>query len=111
MSAAAALPLADAWGMHGDIGAGWWIVMIAAMVLFWGAIVVAIVWFSRGAAHSWPGRRESPVDILERRFAEGVISPEDYQARREVLANGGEPNGAPHREQRLAGRPGGASQR
>ena len=36
---------------------------------------------------------EGPVEILERRFAEGAISLEDYRARREVLANG-TPNGA-----------------
>ena len=31
-------------------------------------------------------RRETPTEILERRFAEGAISPEEYQERREVIA-------------------------
>jgi hypothetical protein len=38
--------------------------------------------------------RESPVEILDRRFAEGAISMEEYRARREALVDGGvEPNG------------------
>lgn len=35
----------------------------------------------------WLGpRRDSPTEILERRFAEGAISAEDYRERREVIA-------------------------
>ena len=37
----------------------------------------------------WPGSRsETPTDVLERRFAEGEISVEEYRERREILANG-----------------------
>jgi uncharacterized membrane protein len=40
-------------------------------------------------------RRGSPAEILERRFAEGAISVEEYRARREALVNGATaPNGA-----------------
>jgi uncharacterized membrane protein len=39
---------------------------------------------------------ERPVDILERRFAEGAITEEDYRARRDVLVSGTvEPVGGP----------------
>ena len=31
-------------------------------------------------------RRETPTEILERRFAEGAISPEEYNKRREIIA-------------------------
>lgn len=96
-----AYPL-DTW-MNGDVGAGWWIPMVLMMVLFWGAVIFGIAWFIRTAARDRPGRgespespatkerpasREGPVEILERRFAEGAISPEDYRARRGVLLNG-----------------------
>jgi putative membrane protein len=75
-------PLADTWGMHGDIGAGWMIGMMLVMVLFWGAIILGIVWVARGAFDGWRGgRRETPTEILERRFAEGAISVEDYHER------------------------------
>ena len=88
------VPLADTWGMHGDVGAGWMILMMVLMVLFWGAIIVGIVWLIRGGVRgaSAPGEthvsRESPVEILERRFAEGAITEEDYRARRDVLVGG-----------------------
>ena len=94
MSITQTLPLADSWGMHGDVGAGWWIVMMVVMVLFWGAIIAAVIWLIRGVTRggSTSGEslvsRESPVEILERRFAEGEISAEDYRARREVLEGG-----------------------
>ena len=79
--------------MHGDVGAGWWIVMMVLMVLFWGAIIAAVVWLIRGVTRSGSTSgerlsRESPVEILERRFAEGEITAEDYRARREVLLGG-----------------------
>jgi uncharacterized membrane protein len=98
------IPLADTWGMHGDVGAGWMILMMAVIVLFWGAIIFGVVWLIRRAwGDSTPGptlvSRESPVETLERRFAEGAITPEDYRARREVLVNGtSQSNGAPKDE-------------
>ena len=48
---------------------------------------------------------ESPVEILERRFAEGAISMEEYRGRREALGKGAvEPNGAHKDELRTAPR-------
>jgi uncharacterized membrane protein len=37
-----------------------------------------------------PSPTNSPVDILERRFAQGELSPEEYRARRDVLLDGSE---------------------
>jgi len=34
-----------------------------------------------------PAIKESPVEILDRRFAEGEISADDYRARRELLVD------------------------
>jgi len=83
----------DSWGMHGDLGAGGWIVMIAMMLLFIGAIVFAIAWMGRASARGGSppeasATRESPVETLGRRFAEGEITVEEYRARREALTNG-----------------------
>jgi uncharacterized membrane protein len=86
------IPLADTW-MHGGWGWGWMSLMMVVMVLFWGAVIFGIFWLIRGTARGeWapsetPVNKESPVEILERRFAEGAITPEDYRARREVLIN------------------------
>ena len=90
MNFALAVPLADnTFDMHGDIGTGWWIVMIVAMVLFWGAIILGIIWLVRGGSDGWRDRRrETPLDLLERRFAEGAFSVEDYHERRDVLEAG-----------------------
>jgi putative membrane protein len=88
------IPLADTW-MHGGWGWGWMSVMMVVMVLFWGAIIFGAVWLVRGVAGgaSAPAEElaptESPVEILERRFAEGEISEDDYRARRGVLVNEG----------------------
>lgn len=102
MYVAQTIPLADTWGMHGDFGWGWMAPMMAVMVLFWGAVILGIVWLIRGVARGGPTpvgespvSRETAVEILERRFAEGALTAEDYRARREVLVNGTvEPNGA-----------------
>jgi putative membrane protein len=75
--------------MHGDFSGGWMIVMVVLMVLFWAAVIFGIVWLVRGASGGWHrggGRKETPSEILERRFAEGAISVKDYNERREVIA-------------------------
>lgn len=87
MSIGEALPLADGWGMHGDIGSGWWIVMMVGMTLFWGAIILGAFAVFRGALRGSPERRdETATEILDRRFAEGTISLEDYELRRNKLS-------------------------
>ena len=89
MNLALTLPLADNWGMHdGDVGAGWMIGMMFLMVLFWAAVILGIIWLARGGFEgSRGGRRETPTEILDRRFAEGAISVEDYNERRKVIAD------------------------
>ena len=102
MNVAEIIPLADTWGMHGDVGWGWMALMMAVMVLFWGAVIFGIVWLFRSVAGGGPApsgetpvSRETAVEILERRFAEGALTFEDYRARREVLVNAtAEPNAA-----------------
>ncbi|HEU4980016.1 MAG TPA: hypothetical protein VFT14_02295 [Solirubrobacterales bacterium] len=86
-----AVLLADTWDMHGDFSEGWWIVMMVLMVLFWAAVILGIVWIVRGASGGWRlggERKETPSEILDRRFAEGAISVKDYRERRQVIADG-----------------------
>lgn len=75
------------WGWDG----GWWIMMLG-MVLFWGAIIFLVVWAVRGSPGWGRGeghaRRETPEEILDRRFAEGDLSAEEYRERREVITSG-----------------------
>jgi putative membrane protein len=92
MNIAQTIPLADTW-MHSGWGWGWMSLMMVVMLLFWGGIIFGVVWLIRGvprgdaAVAEKAASRESPVEILERRFAEGEISEDDYRARREVLVN------------------------
>lgn len=110
MDVVATVPLADTWGMHGDVGSGWWFVMVVAMVVFWGAVIIGGAWLLRGAFESRQGpRSESPKDILERRFAEGTISVEDYRERKELLGHGAAQAEADERQAADAAREGSGS--
>jgi putative membrane protein len=80
--------------MHDGVGWGWMVLMMPLMVLFWAAVVFGIVWLVRGTTGGGPARsgetlagRETALQILQRRFAEGELTEEDYRARREVLVD------------------------
>jgi len=73
---------------------------IGGMGLFGFAVVIAIVLLvvvlTRGttSAHPVPPYppappRETPLDILARRFAAGEITAEDYEKGRDLLSGGG----------------------
>ncbi len=101
MNVVLAVPLAATWGW--GIGAGFCMLMMVVMMF-------AMMGHGRGGGgwmRWWPGRyaepreeKETPLDVLERRFAEGEISVEDYSERREVLTGGARPGvgaGVPQR--------------
>ncbi len=77
----------------GNWGAGWWILMAAMMVVFWGLVILGVVWlirsFAPGHHHSHAAHGGSALEVLDRRLAQGEISPEEYRERREVLRGGG----------------------
>jgi len=82
-----ALLFAD-FDMHGDFSTGWWIVMMLGMVVFWGLIIVGVVWIVREIVGSRTRHEatETPIALLERRFAAGEISADEYRERKAVLA-------------------------
>jgi putative membrane protein len=66
-------------------GGGWWIL---GGPLFWILLIVGIALLVRARSGRSPwtgGGRESGIDVLERRFAEGELSLEEYRERRSVL--------------------------
>lgn len=78
------VPLADGW--HHDWGGPWFLLF----PLFWGLVILGVVWIVRRSAPWQRGgpptpRSESGVEILERRFAQGEIELEEYRKRRSVL--------------------------
>jgi putative membrane protein len=95
MNAIATVLIADTWGMHGgDFGAGWMVLMMGLMVLFWAAVILGIVWLVRGGSEGSRERRAqsrtpTATELLERRFAEGAISADEYRERRELIAGEG----------------------
>jgi putative membrane protein len=69
---------------NGD-GPGWWIVFFP---IFWILVITGIIFLVRGrrGGPPWAAQsRETGVQVLERRFAEGELSLEQYRERRAVL--------------------------
>jgi putative membrane protein len=84
---------------HGMNGWGWGL-MTVAMVLFWGLLVVGVVFLVRylgRAPHrhpdAWPSGggsvpRSSPEELLGERFARGEIDADEYRRRLDALRAG-----------------------
>lgn len=74
--------------MHGGWGMG-------LGLLFWVAIAVVLVLAarallaSRGEPAARVGPRETPIDILQARYARGDISREEYEQKRRDLSERG----------------------
>jgi len=75
--------LADVDGHHA--GDGWWVAMVIGMVLFWGLVLLGGIWLARELIQRRDHSRD-PLQLLDRRLAEGTISPEEYRERREILS-------------------------
>ena len=67
--------------------------MMIGMGLFWIAVVVGIVWLVRdGIDLRRRPPEETALTILDRRFAEGALSLDDYHRRRDVLTGAAVPH-------------------
>ena len=74
-------------------GPGWWVIFFP---LGWLLVIGVLIFFFRRGRWGWGcgrryGRPMSAGDVLERRFAEGELSAEEFRERRAVLAD--EPSG------------------
>jgi putative membrane protein len=63
-------------------GAGW---MVLLMALFWGGMILLIVWVVRQFTGSNRQGRSSAMEILEERYARGEIDREEFESRRQDL--------------------------
>ncbi len=62
------------WGMHW----GWWVFWIAFIL-----VVVMLYW--RGRTEPTTSTRETPLEMLQRRYAAGEITTEEYEERKKRL--------------------------
>ena len=95
------------------VSGGWWIFMPVMMLICMGAMM----WMMRGmggsSSRDWSApwsrsvSRESPLETLERRFAEGEISIDEYRERREALVDEKAQPSGDHDERLVAPRSGG----
>ncbi len=63
------------WGNYGwGMGFGW-----IFMILFWALVILGIVYIVKLVAErGTKNGKESPLDILEKRYARGEISKEEF---------------------------------
>ena len=72
-------------------GSGWEVLMIIAMPALWALVFYGIVWLVRnGTRTGHPAgppvaQRDTPIEILERRLANGELTVLEYRERREAL--------------------------
>lgn len=79
----------------GGWGIGGWLTMSLMMLVFWGGLVVLVVFLVRGSDRSGaPSQTTTPGrgadQLLAERFARGEIDEEEFTRRREVLRGGHE---------------------
>jgi putative membrane protein len=77
--------------MMWDFGSGWAPVWMMLMPVLWIGLIVLIVWavvalVRGGRREAGEGGRQSPEEILDRRFALGEIDAEEYQQAKGILA-------------------------
>ncbi len=78
------------WMRGGGWGLGWGFGMLV-MMAFWILVIAAIVWFARGASgrsalRSGSPGGDTPLDVLQRRYANGEIGRDEYEQKRRDLA-------------------------
>ncbi len=83
--------MSDGQAMDGMMG-GWWGFGLLWM-LFWIALLVLVVVAIWRLLQGRPGgatdsREESPMEILKRRYAQGEINREEFEAKRRDLGYG-----------------------
>lgn len=75
------------------VGMGFGLLGLVLMALFWIGIIAAVVWiarsiFSNGQQGFFPSgsAKENPRDILDRRYARGEITREQYDLMKQEIS-------------------------
>lgn len=77
---------------HDDWGWGHAIAGPLMMILFWGGIILVIIFAVRGFGggaprHPEPPKRDNALQILNERFARGEIEKEEFEERKRLLSD------------------------
>ena len=56
------------------------------MIVFWGLIILLVVWVVRAVGNDGTGGEKSARQILDERFARGEIGREEYEEKKKSLA-------------------------
>ena len=68
-----------------------WFVGVIVVVMICGVVAVVAYLVTRNQSPSpvtFPAMRETPLQILDRRFAAGEVSADDYKRARDLLTGG-----------------------
>lgn len=65
---------------------GWGIIGFPMMILFWGAVIMIIIWAIRGSRNSNENGK-SALDILKERYAKGEITKEEFESKKKDIAS------------------------
>jgi len=72
------------WGTYGwGMGFGW-----IFMIMFWALVIFGIVYLVQVATKGWKSteQRETPLDILKKRYAKGEITKEEFDRMKDDLS-------------------------
>jgi len=77
---------------HEDWGWGHAIAGPFMMILFWGGIILVIIFAVRGFGggaprHPEPSKRNNALEILNERFARGEIEKEEFEERKRLISD------------------------
>ena len=61
-------------------GMGWWMILGSIwMVLFWGGLIVLVIWGIKKLAQSGGGGTKNALDVAKERYAKGEITREQFE--------------------------------
>jgi len=66
---------------------GWGIWGWLMMPLFWGGIILLVVWLVREVSGTNSSRSNRALEILKERYAKGEISQEEFEAKKKDLTS------------------------
>jgi len=64
-------------------GQGW--IMMIMMLLFWGLIVLGIIWGMRNFSRNEANHSIQPLEILKRRYVSGEIGKDEFESKKRDL--------------------------